>query len=108
MLVSISIFAVVSTGAAYSPNIEIFLLCRVLQTSIISGHVLSRAIARDIVGATRSASMIGYMTMGMALVPMVAPPIGGILQELSGWQANFLVQTGVAIVGIDPGLPGPW
>lgn len=100
LLVSISIFVVVSTGAAYSPNIEIFLLCRVLQTSIISGHVLSRAIARDIVGATRSASLIGYMTMGMALVPMVAPPIGGILQELSGWQANFLVQTGFAMVAL--------
>ena len=100
LLVSMSIFVVVSAGAAYSPNIEIFMLCRVLQTSIVSGIVLSRAIARDIVGATRSASFIGYITMGMALVPMVAPPIGGILQEYSGWRANFLVQSGAALMAL--------
>ncbi len=33
--------------------------------------------------------MIGYVTMGMALVPMLSPPLGGLLSDLFGWQSNF-------------------
>jgi DHA1 family bicyclomycin/chloramphenicol resistance-like MFS transporter len=33
--------------------------------------------------------MIGYVTMGMSVVPMVAPAIGGVLDGAFGWQANF-------------------
>lgn len=33
--------------------------------------------------------MIGYVTMGMALVPMIAPMIGGALDEAFGWQSVF-------------------
>ena len=33
--------------------------------------------------------MIAYVTMGMAVVPMVSPLIGGILDEQFGWQSNF-------------------
>ncbi len=35
--------------------------------------------------------MIGYVTMGMSLVPMVGPVIGGALDEAFGWQANFVL-----------------
>jgi DHA1 family bicyclomycin/chloramphenicol resistance-like MFS transporter len=63
---------------------------------------LSRAIVRDIVPTDQAASMIGYVTMGMALVPMAAPAFGGYLDELFGWQANFsmLLILGVIIGGI--------
>jgi DHA1 family bicyclomycin/chloramphenicol resistance-like MFS transporter len=37
----------------------------------------------------RAASMIGYVTMGMSLVPMIGPVIGGVLDDLYGWKANF-------------------
>jgi DHA1 family bicyclomycin/chloramphenicol resistance-like MFS transporter len=33
--------------------------------------------------------MIGYVTMGMSLVPMIGPAIGGVLEEWFGWHANF-------------------
>jgi DHA1 family bicyclomycin/chloramphenicol resistance-like MFS transporter len=60
-----------------------------LQAVIVTGMVLSRAIVRDIVGSEKAASMIGYVTMGMAIVPMFAPAIGGLLNDLFGWKANF-------------------
>jgi MFS transporter, DHA1 family, multidrug resistance protein len=37
----------------------------------------------------QAASMIGYVTMGMSVVPMVGPVIGGFLDEVIGWKANF-------------------
>ena len=59
------------------------------QAVIVTGMVLSRAIVRDMVPDERAASMIGYLTMGMALVPMVAPALGGVLDGLFGWKSVF-------------------
>jgi MFS transporter, DHA1 family, multidrug resistance protein len=35
------------------------------------------------VADAQAASMIGYVTMGMSLVPMIGPVIGGVLDDLS-------------------------
>jgi DHA1 family bicyclomycin/chloramphenicol resistance-like MFS transporter len=46
--------------------------------------------------------MIGYVTMGYALAPMVAPSVGGLLLEGFGWRAIFVLMAalGVGCVGI--------
>jgi len=35
--------------------------------------------------------MIGYITMGTAVIPMVTPAIGGALDEAFGWRGSFVV-----------------
>jgi DHA1 family bicyclomycin/chloramphenicol resistance-like MFS transporter len=50
---------------------------------------MGRAIVRDLFERRQAASMIGYITMGYAVAPMVAPLIGGLFQEAFGWQAIF-------------------
>jgi len=91
ILSGISVFLLATVGCILATTVEMFLLFRMIQTTIAIGLVLSRAIVRDIVPASQAASMIGYVTMGMALVPMVAPAAGGYLNDLFGWQANFTV-----------------
>ncbi|MFC3118723.1 MFS transporter [Jhaorihella thermophila] len=59
------------------------------QAVVAVGMVLSRAAIRDLYPQDKAASMIGYVTMGMAVVPMIGPAVGGILDELFGWKANF-------------------
>lgn len=52
--------------------------------------VLARAIVRDTTESIEKAgSKIAYVTMGMALVPMVGPAIGGLLDYQYGWEASF-------------------
>ena len=75
---------------ALAPNITIFMIGRLMQTGVVAGIVLSRAIVRDMVPMEEAASMIGYVTMGMSLVPMIAPTLGGVLDDLFGWQASFV------------------
>ncbi|AKI00161.1 drug resistance transporter, Bcr/CflA subfamily [Hoeflea sp. IMCC20628] len=89
MLVSIVIFLVATALVPFAPTVESFLAARMLQAGIVSGIVLSRAIVRDIVGAEEAASMIGYVTMGMTLAPMIGPALGGVMEDLYGWQASF-------------------
>jgi drug resistance transporter, Bcr/CflA subfamily len=81
----------------FAPNVTVFMLGRLMQTGVVAGIVLSRAIVRDMVPMDEAASMIGYVTMGMSLVPMVAPTLGGVLDDLYGWQASF---TAMFVAGI--------
>ncbi len=91
ILWSAVLFLIFTLGCLVAPTAELFLACRMGQAVIVTGMVLSRAIVRDMVPGDQAASMIGYVTMGMAVVPMIGPAIGGVLDEAFGWQANFVM-----------------
>ncbi|SFR55476.1 multidrug effflux MFS transporter [Litoreibacter janthinus] len=84
------IFAAASIGCYASQTIEMFLTFRMIAASVAVGMVMSRAIVRDVVPMAEAASTIGYVTMGMSLVPMFAPTIGGFIDEIFGWRSIFL------------------
>ncbi|MEM0977471.1 MAG: multidrug effflux MFS transporter [Pseudomonadota bacterium] len=88
-LASFATFALASIGAALSDDIYLFFLFRFLQTGAVSGFVISRAMIRDVYGPNEAASVIGYVTMGMALIPMLAPVFGGFLDAAFGWRSTF-------------------
>ncbi len=90
-LAALSVFVLASIGCMLAENAFIFLVFRMLQAVSAVTIALSRAIVRDIVSQEESASMIGYVTMGMSLVPMFAPAMGGVLDDMFGWRATFLV-----------------
>lgn len=89
MLICSLIFFAGTFVCFLAPSFEVLLLGRILQASAMVGMVLSRAIVRDMFGPAQAASMLGYVTMGMAIGPMIAPALGGFLDELFGWRASF-------------------
>ncbi len=89
ILWSLGAFVVATLGAIFAPNVWVFLVFRMIQASVASCMSLSRAVVRDIYPTDQAASQIGYITMGMSLIPMVGPMIGGTLDELFNWQASF-------------------
>lgn len=108
LLTGVVIFMAATIGCIYAPNIGVFLVFRMIQATVAVCMVLSRAVIRDSFDQEQSASMLAYVTMGMAVVPMVSPAIGGVLDELFGWQAVFwaffLVGAGlIALVWYDLG-----
>lgn len=98
LLVGVTIFLVATIGCIFATSIEVFLAFRMLQAVIIAGLVLGRAVVRDMYPAEQAASQIGYVTMGMAVVPMIGPAIGGVLDETLGWQANFWLLAALGFV----------
>ena len=76
LLGAIAVFMAATVGSLLATDIYWFLGFRFVQAVIAAGMVLSRAIVRDIATPERAASMIGYVTMGMTLVPMIGPIIG--------------------------------
>ncbi|EAQ07060.1 multidrug efflux pump, major facilitator superfamily (MFS) [Yoonia vestfoldensis SKA53] len=99
---SLLIFVIATLGALFSTTVEAFLFFRILQAAVATCMVLGRAIVRDIVPDAQAASMIGYVTMGMALVPMVGPMIGGALEQAFDWHATFvfLVLAGIGTLAL--------
>ena len=85
------VFLLATLGCILASSIESLLFFRMLQAGVASGIVLSRAIVRDMVPPAQAASMIGYVTMGMSLVPMIGPALGGVLDEAYGWRASFIM-----------------
>lgn len=99
LLTSLVIFILATIGTLLAQDVVTFLICRMAQAVVVATLVLSRAVIRDMVDAAQSASMIGYVTMGMSVVPMVAPLFGGMLDAAFGWQATFVLML-VAGLGI--------
>ena len=98
MLTCLGIFMFGSLAAILAPTIEFLLAARILQAFSAAGMVLARAIVRDTVASDLAASRIGYITMGMAMVPMAAPMIGGLLDEIYDWRAAFLMMFAFGLI----------
>jgi DHA1 family bicyclomycin/chloramphenicol resistance-like MFS transporter len=91
MIWATAVFMIASVGVLLAPGFGTFLACRLVQAVIATGFVLSRAVVRDMVPQDQAASMIGYVTMGMSVVPMIGPVVGGALDAAFGWQASFAI-----------------
>ncbi|WP_282609027.1 multidrug effflux MFS transporter [Pelagibius sp. Alg239-R121] len=98
LLAGLTIFVLASLGCALATDVWVFLGFRILQGSIIAGAALSRAVIRDMVPAQEAASLMGYVSMAMAVAPMLGPMFGGVLDAVFGWRANFLAFTGLGAV----------
>lgn len=90
ILISLIIFILASLGCVFAEDGVTFMIFRMCQAAVASGMVLSRAIVRDLLPPNEAASMIGYMTAAMALVPMFGPMYGGAMEEALGWRATFV------------------
>ena len=90
ILWSLFIFCISTLATVFVTNTAQFLILRIFQAISASCMVLARAIVRDTTESIEKAgSKIAYVTMGMALVPMVGPAIGGLLDYQYGWEASF-------------------
>lgn len=96
------IFLLATLGCIFSTNAVVFLCFRMMQATIAAAMVLGRAVVRDTTPADKAGAKIAYVTMGMSLIPMMGPAIGGYLEQHYGWQANFwfLFAAGATILAL--------
>ncbi|MEO1092731.1 MAG: multidrug effflux MFS transporter [Pseudomonadota bacterium] len=98
LLVAIVLFVIGSAIATLATDIVTLIIGRIIQAAGgVAGLVLARTIVRDLFDRSRAAEMIAWLTVGMVVIPMISPAIGGLLVDFSSWRANFLVP---AVVGV--------
>ena len=90
LILGLALFLAGSLIGTLAPSIAILVAGRTIQAvGGAAGLVLTRTIIRDVYGRERAASMIAYVTTAMVIAPMLAPAIGGIINDHFGWRANF-------------------
>src|ERR1043165_2542128 len=93
MRAALAIYCTASLACALAPNIELLLAARMFQAFGSSGAiVLARAIVRDLYSGARAGRELSLMGAIMALAPVGAPMIGGVLQSAFRWRSHFVLQ----------------
>jgi DHA1 family bicyclomycin/chloramphenicol resistance-like MFS transporter len=101
MIGGLLVFTLASVLCALAPTVGWLIGGRILQgAGGCAGMVLSRAIVRDLYERDRAAAMLGYVTMGFAIAPMLSPTLGGVLNDQLGWHSIFLAQAIIGGVGV--------
>jgi DHA1 family bicyclomycin/chloramphenicol resistance-like MFS transporter len=98
LLMAISVFVAASIVCTIAPSIEVLIAARFVQAIGGAGMtVLARAVVRDVYEGLAVAREFSRMTAVMALAPLIAPLLGGVLQTFFGWRANFIVLTAIGV-----------
>ncbi|MFN3171481.1 MAG: multidrug effflux MFS transporter [Hyphomicrobiales bacterium] len=95
------IFLIATVFCRFATSIDGLIIARGFQAiGGCAGMVIGRAIVRDVASRDQAASLLGYVTMGMAIAQMIGPVIGGFLDGFYGWRASFdlLLLLGVALL----------
>lgn len=99
LIAAIALYCAASLACALSTSIEMLIVARAFQALGGSGGiVLTRAIVRDIYSGAHAGRELSVIGSVMALAPVLAPIIGGLIQTGFGWRVTFLalVATGFA------------
>jgi len=99
LLFALALFCIANLACALASSIEALIAARTLQALGGSGAiVVTRAIVRDLYAGARAGRELSLMGAIMAIAPIVAPLVGGVLQTAFGWRANFIVTFGVGVI----------
>ncbi len=113
LLTGLGLFTVASLACAYAPTLEWLIGARFVQAlGGCAGMVISRAVVSDKCDAVGSAKVFSQLMLVMGLAPILAPMLGGLLVNTTGWQSIFLVLTGFSalaglavVLGLPESLP---
>ena len=102
LLTGLTVYTIAGFACALAPSIEVLVSARLVQGfGACVGPVLGRAVVRDHMTGRRAAQTLSYITLTMALAPLVAPMIGGFLLNHLGWPSIFVFfgTFGLALIG---------
>jgi DHA1 family bicyclomycin/chloramphenicol resistance-like MFS transporter len=90
LFVGLFLFLIGTVICLVAQSIEVLVFGRVIQAlGGGAGLVLGRTIVRDLFDREQTASRLAYVNMGMVVAPMLAPLVGGYLDEWLGWRSIF-------------------
>ncbi len=99
LLVGTVIFLLASLACVFATSITELLLFRILQgIGMGCGFTIGSAIIGDSFQGQQLARMTTFSSMIYAMSPLLAPVIGGYLQDCIGWRANFAFITIITVL----------
>lgn len=90
ILIGTTIFLLASIACTFATDVNQLLLFRFMQgIGYGCGFVVASAIMADAFTGKKLAKISSYSAMSYSITPIIAPVIGGYIQDYIGWRANF-------------------
>jgi DHA1 family bicyclomycin/chloramphenicol resistance-like MFS transporter len=97
LLFALALYLLASLGCALAPSNPILIAFRLLQGLAGSmAVVVPRAVVRDLHSGPAAVHMLSRLMLVMGVAPIVAPLLGGWVQDAFGWRAIFVALAGYA------------
>ena len=101
LLLGMGLFTVSSVACALASGMATLAVWRVVGAiGGSAGMVIPRAVVRDHVSGNRAARMMSQQMLVMGAAPILAPSLGGLLIDVTGWRGIFWFQAGFGVVAI--------
>ncbi len=92
LLIGLIAYTIASVLVVFSPDINFMLAMRLLQgIAAAAGSVIAKTIASDYFTGNDLRKVTNYMVVAWTISPLLAPVLGGYLQNYVGWQAGFIL-----------------
>lgn len=91
LLLSLFIYVVATLFCTFATTISMLLIGRSFQALGAGSAILTFAIIRDLYEGSVAAKWIGFMSAVVALSPIIAPILGGYIQAVLSWRADFAI-----------------
>lgn len=105
----LGIYVIASFGCALIHSADALIFMRFIQAvGGCAGMVAAQALVRDLFPIEKIAQAFSWITLVIAISPMIAPAVGSYVAVAFGWQAIFVILASLAlmlIVGIYFALP---
>lgn len=98
LLGALAVYAAASALCLVATDFAVFLIGRMGQSVAVAGAVLSSAVVRDLHGEREAAARLSTIAAAMAIAPMIAPVVGGLLDAQAGWRSIFVLYTAIGAV----------
>lgn len=91
VLGALALYTVTSIGCALVDDIQQLILLRIGQgLSASAGLVVGRAMIRDVYHGAEAQRVMARVMLLFGIAPALAPLVGGLLHDLSGWRSVFV------------------
>ncbi len=101
LLAALVLYATGTLICAATQSIDTLIAARFVQALGGAGAiVLPRAMVRDLYSGARAGRELSLQGAMVALAPIMAPMIGGVLQTAFGWRASFIGLGGIGVIAI--------
>ncbi len=97
----LTLFFIGSVGCALAPDAQALVLMRFVQgLGACAAVVIPRAIVRDLYTGHDAARVMALLMLVFSVSPILAPLLGSLVVEFSGWRSVFWVISGIALAAM--------
>ena len=101
MVASLIIFMLGAVCAGLSTTMQMLAAARLLQGFGAGGaSAIARILLRDHFSGSRLQIALGQVSMGIVLIPLIAPILGGYIELFAGWRHQFTIMALAAAAGL--------